>query len=452
VSVAFVAPILAAAQARLDEMTLLAAGAAVCCITALTVAALLRIAGRTGGAYRLVRNHARFALAATIAAGALLLIAASARPAIGDAWRAPLLAASAILISGIPVALILPAALDILLRDVQRRRSSGARALAQPMAWTDSSDSSAALQLSVRNVTKVYAGGFRALHRVSFDLMPGVVGILGPNGAGKTTLLRILTGLLTPTRGTITFRGVPVSAENIASLRRSIGFLPQELNAYAGLTASQFLDFWALERGMDSVSERHDQIEELLLAVGLEEHADRRVRDFSGGMRQRIGIARALLGNPPLLIVDEPTTGLDIEARHRFRDLLTALARKRIIILSSHIASDVETTAMHLLLLARGELRWEGSVEALLARARGRIFETIVSDAEVRALSHQYRITTRVRVPTGIRLRGVAAESQPLPGAEVKATLEEAYLSEVSTGAIRRGSFAFVFENAGEPS
>jgi ABC-type multidrug transport system ATPase subunit len=445
VSIAFVAPILAAAQARLDEMTLLATGASVCCIVALTVAALLRIGGRTGGAYRLVRNHVHFALAATIAAGALLLIAASARPAIGDAWRAPLLAASAVLISGIPVALILPAALDILLRDVQRRRSSGARALAQPMMWTDSKSP---LQLSVRNVTKVYAGGFRALHRVSFDLTPGVIGLLGPNGAGKTTLLRILTGLLQPTRGTITFRGVPVSAENIASLRRSIGFLPQELNAYAGLTASQFLDFWALERGMDRVSERRAQIEELLLAVGLEEHADRRVRDFSGGMRQRIGIARALLGDPPLLIVDEPTTGLDIEARHRFRDLLTALARKRIIILSSHIASDVETTAMHLLLLARGELRWEGSVEALLARARGRVFETIVSDADVRGLSHEYRITTRVRVPTGIRLRGVAAEAQPLPGAEVKATLEEAYLSEVSTGAIRRGSFAFVFEKA----
>jgi ABC-2 type transport system ATP-binding protein len=197
---------------------------------------------------------------------------------------------------------------------------------------------------------------------------------------------------------------------------------------------------------MDSPSERHAQIEELLVAVGLEEHADRRVRDFSGGMRQRIGIARALLGNPPLLVVDEPTTGLDIEARRRFRDLLTALARKRIVILSSHIASDVETTAQHLLLLARGELRWEGSVENLLARARGRVFELVVSDAEVRTLAHQYRITTRVRVPNGIRVRGVAAEGESLPGTPVKASLEEAYLSEISTGAIRRGSFAFVFE------
>ncbi|MEA2237879.1 MAG: type transport system ATP-binding protein [Thermoanaerobaculia bacterium] len=447
VSIAVVAPVLAAVQARLDEIALLATGAAVCCVTALAVGALLRISGPAGGAYRLVRTNARSAVVATIAAGALLIIAASARPAIGDAWRAPLLAAAAVLITGIPGALILPSAFDLLLRDLARRRSVGAQEIAHPLVWTHVwTDVGSLPQLSVRNVTKVYASGFRALHRVSFDLTPGVVGLLGPNGAGKTTLLRILTGLLQPTRGTISYRGVPVRAENIAEFRRSIGFLPQEFNAYAGLTAAQFLDFWALERGMDSPSERRSQIEELLVAVGLEEHADRRVRDFSGGMRQRIGIARALLGNPPLLVVDEPTTGLDIEARRRFRDLLTALARKRIVILSSHIASDVETTAQHLLLLARGELRWEGSVEDLLARARGRVFELVVSDAEVRTLAHQYRITTRVRVPNGIRVRGVAAKGESLPGASVKATLEEAYLSEISTGAIRRGSFAFVFE------
>ena len=446
VAVAVVAPVLAAVQARLDELALLATGAAICCVAALAVVSLLRTGGTAGGTYRLVRTHARPLVVATMAAGAFLIIAASARPAIGDAWRAPLLAAAAVLVTGIPAALILPAALDILLRDLEQRRSAGAHAIAHPMAWTDAT---ALPQLSVRNVTKVYASGFRALHRVTFDLTPGVIGILGPNGAGKTTLLRILTGLLQPTRGTISDRGVPVRPENIAEFRRSIGFLPQEFNAYAGLTAAQFLDFWALERGMDNVSERHAQIEELLAGVGLEEHANRRVRDFSGGMRQRIGIARALLGKPPLLVVDEPTTGLDIEARRRFRDLLTAIARKRIVILSSHIASDVETTAQHLLLLARGELRWEGSVEELLARARGRVFELVVSDAEVRALAQQYRITTRVRVPNGIRVRGVAAEGQSLPGAAVKASLEEAYLSEISTGAIRRGSFAFVFESEG---
>ncbi|MEK6375252.1 MAG: efflux RND transporter permease subunit [Acidobacteriota bacterium] len=443
VSIAFVAPVLAAASARLDEMTLLATGAAVCCVAALAVVMLLRIGGASAGrTYRAIRLHAWPLVVAAIAGGALIAIAASARPAIGDAWRAPLLAAGAVVITGIPAALVLPGTIDVLLRDAAGRRGAVARASARPAVW---SHSDAAPHLSVRNVTKIYGSGFRALHRVSFDLTPGVIGLLGPNGAGKTTLLRILTGLLQPTRGTIAYCGVPVRAENVAEFRRSIGFLPQEFNAYAGLTAAQFLEFWALERGMDQPRRRGEQIEELLAAVGLEEHTNRRVRDFSGGMRQRIGIARALLGNPPLLIVDEPTTGLDIEARRRFRDFLTALARKRIVILSSHIASDVETTAMRLLLLSRGELRWQGSVEGLLARARGRVFETIVSDADVRTLAHQYRITARVRVPSGIRIRGVAAEGQPLPGPEVKASLEEAYLSEVSTGAIRRGSFAFVF-------
>jgi ABC-type multidrug transport system ATPase subunit len=460
VAVAFVAPVLAAASARLDEMTLLATGAAVCCVAALAVATLLHV-GRVlnpsaaeGGRFaaadglrtrptsllRFVTGASRPFLIATLAGGALILIAATARPAIGDAWRAPLFAAATIVIVGTPAALFLPSAIDLLFRDLARRRG----AVTRPAVWRDAD---AVPHLSVRNVTKVYASGFRALHRVSFDLTPGVVGLLGPNGAGKTTLLRILTGLLRPTRGALQWCGVPVAADNLAEFRRSIGFLPQEFNAYAGLTAAQFLDFWALERGIDSRA-RAEQIEELLAVVGLEEHANRRVRDFSGGMRQRIGIARALLGDPPLLVVDEPTTGLDIEARRRFRDLLIALARNRIVIVSSHIAGDVETTAIRLLLLARGELRFDGPVEGLLARARGRVFEAVVTDAELRLLAQQVRITTRVRVADGIRIRGVVAEGQALPGAEVTPSLEEAYLSEVSTGAIRRGSFAFVFSSS----
>jgi ABC-2 type transport system ATP-binding protein len=443
IGVAFVAPVLAAVPARLDEITLLAAGAAVCCTAAFTVVTLLRIGGGgTGRTYRVLRREARPAVIAAIAGGTLLLVAATAHPAIGDAWRAPLLAAATVVIIGIPAGLILPGAIDALLRDARRRRGKAARAMARPGVW---SDTAAVPHIAVRNLTKVYASGFRALHRVSFDLTPGVIGLLGPNGAGKTTLLRMLTGLLRPARGVIEYRGVPVQAENLAEFRRSIGFLPQEFNAYAGLTAVQFLDFWALERGMEDPRARRAQTEELLAAVGLEEHAGRRVRDFSGGMRQRIGIARALLSDPPLLIVDEPTTGLDIEARHRFRDLLTVLAKNRIVILSSHIASDVETTATRLLLLSQGELRWQGPVEALLARARGRVFETIVTEAELRQLSQRYRITARVRVAEGIRIRGVAVEGEPLPGDEAQPTLEEAYLSEVSTGEIRRGSFAFVF-------
>src|SRR5207237_2718336 len=220
--------------------------------------------------------------------------------------------------------------------------------------------------LSVQNVTKIYGGGFRALHRISFELQPGVVGLLGPNGAGKTTLLRILTGLLMPTRGEVAFRGVAAVPETLAGYRHAIGFLPQEFNAWSGFTAEEFLDFWAIERGIESSRERVAMIARVLEEVDLTDSARRRVRDFSGGMRQRVGIARALLGDPPILIADEPTTGLDIESRARFRELMRSVARNRIVILSTHIAGDVEATASRILLLDRGTIRYDGSPESLV--------------------------------------------------------------------------------------
>ncbi len=301
--------------------------------------------------------------------------------------------------------------------------------------------------LEIQNVTKVYAGGFRALHRISFVLEPGVIGLLGPNGAGKTTLLRIITGLLLPSRGTVRYSGVDVRPQTLAAYRRRIGFLPQEFNAYAGLTAAQFLDYWTLEHGIAAASARGHEVERLLAIARLEAHAGRKLRDFSGGMRQRIGIARAMIGDPPLLVVDEPTTGLDIEARAHFRELITAFARNRIIILSTHIASDVESTAARLLLLAGGRLVWDGMPHALIARARGRVFETIAGDIEARQLTHDYRITTRVRLAGGVRLRGIASEGEVLPGPSTEPTLEEAYLAEI-TPRHRSGtaSFAFVYE------
>jgi ABC-2 type transport system ATP-binding protein len=274
-----------------------------------------------------------------------------------------------------------------------------------------------------------------------------VIGLLGPNGAGKTTLLRILTGLLLPTRGVVRFGGVEVRPETLADYRRRIGFLPQEFNAYAGLTAAQFLDYWALERGMTGASPRAAEVGRLLAIARLETHANRKLRDFSGGMRQRIGIARAMIGDPPLLVVDEPTTGLDIEARAHFRELITTLAKERIIILSTHIASDVEATAARLLLLAGGHLVWDGTPEALIARARGRVFETIAGEAEARELTRQHRITTRVRLAKGVRLRGIVAQGETLPSAAVTATLEEAYLAEIAPRGRNSGaSFAFVYE------
>jgi ABC-type multidrug transport system ATPase subunit len=288
--------------------------------------------------------------------------------------------------------------------------------------------------LEVRSLSKVYGAGngrFRALSGVSFTLTPGIVGLLGPNGAGKTTLLRVLTGLLEPTRGKVLYRGVAITPDNLAEYRRRIGFLPQEFNAYPGFTAEQFLDHWALERGLNDSRRRREEIERLLAAVGLSEHAGRKVRDYSGGMRQRVGIARALLGAPPILIVDEPTTGLDVESRSRFRQILLEQAAERIVVFSTHIASDVEAAASRILLLHKGRLRFDGPPEELAGRARGRVFSALVSDADLLDFSRRYRVTSRVRVLEGIQTRAIARPGEDLPGEAVEPDLEEAYLAEI---------------------
>ena len=413
--ISIAAPLLLLARAQTDEITIVALAAAVCGTMPVAIAAR--------ATYRDLRATLRPLGFAAIAGAALLAITAS------NELRGPLLGAAAVVFVANGVGTLLPTAIIVSARDARRRLRH------VPVQFTGDAS------VAVRHLTKTY-GTFRALHDVSFELTPGVIGLLGPNGAGKTTLLRTLTGLLTPTRGQVLFRGVAIDVENLAAYRRHIGFLPQEFNAYSGLTGAQFLRYWMLERGVD------EDVDRLLQLVGLEQHGGRRVRDYSGGMRQRIGIARALIGDPPVLVVDEPTTGLDVEARASFRELMQSLAKNRIIIISTHIASDVESTASRILVLVKGRLRWDGTPDALVAAARGRVFETTVRDADARTLSRAYRVTKRVRTQQGIRLRGVAGIEQTLPGAPVEPTLEEAYLAVASEGQIRLGSFSFLAKPA----
>jgi ABC-type multidrug transport system ATPase subunit/multidrug efflux pump subunit AcrB len=431
-------------EAGVDEATLFAMSAAACCVTAHAITAL-RARG-TRSAYRMLRTSTVPALAGTFVALAMLAPASMLECATRGGWRAPLIASSTMLGIGNAVAPLLAAAITIVATDVRRRTSKIAEATRRPLAWSIAG-SVEPPTFAVQNVTKIYSGGFRALHRVSFELRPGVVGLLGPNGAGKTTLLRILTGLLLPTRGEVLFRGVPVVPENLADYRRVIGFLPQEFNAWSGFTAEEFLDFWAIERGIEDARCRAAMIARVLAEVDLTDAARRRVRDFSGGMRQRVGIARALLGDPPVVIADEPTTGLDIESRARFRDLMRTIAANRIVILSTHIAGDVEATASRILLLDKGTLRYDGAPDALIVRARGRVFEEVVSEADARDLSRRYRVTTRVRTRTGILIRAVVPPNTPLPAAAAEPTLEEAYLADIATRrAMKVSAFGFLSE------
>ncbi len=431
---------------RTDELTLLGLGAA----TALTVALTLAWAGRLvaparRGAGPLSREtEALVRLAPIVALGTVALLAL---PSVGldaarDPWVGPVENAATLAVTGLLLTMVLTPALLRVGPLLREHRSPEYRRRADPPRWRESFPITQAAtpdapSLAVRNLTKVYHPGraeaVRALGPVSFDLGPGIVGLLGPNGAGKTTLLRLLCGLLEPTRGRIEFHGVPIEAANLDRFRTRIGFLPQGFNAWAGFTARDFLDYWALERGIREWKDRQREVDRVLEWVDLTDAAERRVRDFSGGMQRRIGIARALLGDPPILIVDEPTTGLDVESRNRLRRSLLAVASERIVLFSTHIASDVAAAAHRILVLDHGRLLWDGSAQTLLASAHGRVVEAIVDDAELRELGRTELITTRVRTPHGVRVRVVLRPSTRLQGATtVQPNLEEAYLALVT--------------------
>jgi ABC-type multidrug transport system ATPase subunit len=282
------------------------------------------------------------------------------------------------------------------------------------------------MRLVIEAVHKEYRGGVHALRDVSLELGPGVLGLLGPNGAGKSTLMRILATLTRPTRGRVTWNG-----EDLASkpdeLRRVLGYLPQDFGVYPNLNPVEFLEYLAAARGLDGAATRR-RIEALLQLVNLGEARRRPLGGFSGGMRQRVGIAQALLNDPQLLIVDEPTGGLDPEERVRFRNLLSELSGERIVILSTHIVSDVEAVATRIALLADGRLLADAAPEALLREAEGRVWETVVAADALPALRERHRIAGQMRRSDGVQVRIVAAEP-PAPGAlPVAPSLEDAYL------------------------
>lgn len=430
-------PFVGATLGQVDELTVFALAASLC--LALPSAAEAAEAGAAGdgtarreggGLYRGLRRETPWLAASLLPAALALGLPTLGADFIRNRWVVPLGASAICGAVALGVALLVVPPLRLAAARWQARDPEEIRRRRHPPAWSAEGAVGPPV-LAVRSLAKRYASGHRALSRVSFELAPGITGLLGPNGAGKTTLLRLLTGLLSPTRGSVSFRGVAVTAENLAEYRLRIGFLPQEFNAYPEFTAEQFLDHWALERGMDNASERAAAIGGLLAAVGLAEHANRKVRDFSGGMRQRVGIARSLLGAPPILIVDEPTTGLDIESRGRFRQILLEQAADRVVLFSTHIASDIEAAASRILLIHRGRLRFDGHPEDLLDRARGQVFSSLLSDADLAGFHHRYRVTARIRRLEGLEVRAVARPGAPIEGDLVEPNLEEAYLAEI---------------------
>jgi len=285
------------------------------------------------------------------------------------------------------------------------------------------------LNLSIENVGKCYGGKVWALRRFSLELKPGVLGLLGPNGAGKTTLMSILATITRASEGKVTWNGTDLSAHPNA-LRSVLGYLPQDFGVYPNLNAQEFLEYLAAVKGLDAAAARR-RIDQLLSLVNLADVRKRPLGGFSGGMKQRVGIAQALLNDPQLLIVDEPTAGLDPEERVRFRNLLSDLSGERIVILSTHIVSDVEATATDIALISNGALVAHAAPEELLRSIEGRVWEWVVPSADLQAVKQCYRVSNTMRRSDGVHVRVLAQDSPP-GAVSVPPTLEDAYLDALS--------------------
>ncbi|NDK39049.1 ABC transporter ATP-binding protein [Pseudoxanthomonas gei] len=282
------------------------------------------------------------------------------------------------------------------------------------------------VELVLESVGFTYPGGQRAVDGVGMRLGAGVLGLLGPNGAGKSSLMRVLATLARASSGRVTWRGEDIARKPDA-LRAELGYLPQDFGVYDALSAREFLAFLAAVKGTPSrqVGERVAQCLEM---VGLTDMADRRLGGFSGGMRQRVGIAQALLNDPRLLIVDEPTVGLDPEERVRFRHLLAELAADRLVILSTHIVSDIEASAGELAVMAGGQLRFHGTPEALIADAVGHVWSWTVPSERLAEVRAAHRISRAQRRSDGVEIRVVGEQLPSNDARAVAPDLEDAYL------------------------
>jgi ABC-2 type transport system ATP-binding protein len=282
--------------------------------------------------------------------------------------------------------------------------------------------------LQIQGLSKTYANGVVALRDVDLSIGNGLFGLLGPNGAGKSTLMRTLATLQAPDAGSITLDGRDVFADAQAH-RRRLGYLPQEFGVYPGVSAVELLDHLALLKGVARRAERTEQVDALLQRTNLHPHRRRAVDTFSGGMRRRFGIAQALLGDPRLIVVDEPTAGLDPEERHRFHDLLSEIGERVVVVLSTHIVEDVRQLCPRVAILAGGRVQLEGDPAQLVGALAGRVWRKTVDRGEVDRYRATLPVLSTQRHAGRIRVQ-VLADAAPGPGFEaVEPDLEDVYFS-----------------------
>ncbi len=284
------------------------------------------------------------------------------------------------------------------------------------------------MQIRIENLNKIYKGGSYALKNLNLEIPNGMFGLLGPNGAGKSTLMRILVTLMKPTSGKVYFNDYELS-KNRREIRKMLGYLPQDFSFFSKLKTYEFLDYTARLSGMKNAAARRTAVEQMLEEVGLFEARDRNANNLSGGMKRRLGIAQALINDPQVIIVDEPTTGLDPEERIRFRNLLSTIStRDVIIILSTHIVGDISSTCHDMALLNRGNLAFSGSPEDLVKEAEGNVWQIQATESEYLEINEKYPVISTIPIDGGWEVQVVSPEINGYQGKQIAPNLEHAYV------------------------
>jgi ABC-2 type transport system ATP-binding protein len=285
------------------------------------------------------------------------------------------------------------------------------------------------VHIKIENLNKIYKNGNYAIKNLNLEIPNGMFGLLGPNGAGKSTLMRILVTLMKPTGGKVTVNDELDLSKNRREIRSMLGYLPQDFSFFSKLTTYEFLDYTARLSGMKNSAARKSAVDQMLEEVGLYEARDRQANKLSGGMKRRLGIAQALINNPKIIIVDEPTTGLDPEERIRFRNLLSNISTQDvIIILSTHIVGDISSTCDRMALLNRGELAFAGSPEQLVQEARGNVWLIKATETEYLEINEKYPVISTIPIDGRWEVQVVAPEINGYYGRQIEPNLEHAYV------------------------
>ncbi len=284
------------------------------------------------------------------------------------------------------------------------------------------------MNIKIEGLSKVYRNGNRALSDINLDIESGLFGLLGPNGAGKSSLMRILVTLMKPTTGNANIDGLDLQ-KNRGEIRKMLGYLPQDFRFFSKLRTWEFLDYAGGLAGLTNKKQRMAEVDRMLESVGLFEVRDRKANKLSGGMKRRLGIAQALIGDPKIIIVDEPTTGLDPEERIRFRNILSELTQKDIIIiLSTHIVGDISSVCRNLTLLNEGKVVFMGAPQELVTKAKGHVWQINATQSEFSEINEKFAVISTIPSNEGYEIQVVANSINGYSGKEIEPNLEHAYV------------------------